>query len=214
MPYRLVKGIYSVRCRHPQCPFHDQIKVEHFISGLSEDDVRTEATKVARDAARVKHDSIFGRRNHSLQSPEVKMVSGTIQRIPGGLTVRAADPRGVQIRRFDKGEVILRKGDAASTVCEIRVGSAYPLANPTHRYSIGACFGVAALVPNHRRMSDVIAREDGTSVAFYDLADLRQSEPGRASRVVTQVVEDTLQVVDELGKAVARMRKGRHKLAS
>jgi hypothetical protein len=214
MPYRLVKGIYSVRCRHPQCPFDDKIKVEHFISGVTEEDVRTEALKVARDQARVKHDSIFGRRNHGLESPEIRMVSGMVQKIPGGAPGQAGSTRGVQVLMFNRGDVILKKGEAASTVCEVMAGSAYPVANPTHRYRVGDCFGVAALVANHRRMSDVIARENDTAVAFYDLADLRRSEPGRASRVVTQIVEDTLQVVDELGRAVGRLRKGRHKLAS
>ena len=59
--------------------------------------------------------------------------------------------------------MILRKGEAASTVCEILEGSAYPLTNKTHRYAAGDCFGVAALVPNHTRLSDVVAQSDGTT---------------------------------------------------
>ncbi len=214
MPYRLLKGIYAVRCRHPQCPFNDQIKVEHFISGVTEEDVRSEAMKVARDQATVKHNSIFGRRNHGLESPEVRMVSGQIRKIGRSAPVEVGGKDGIVVRRFRKGEVILRKGDAAGTVCEVLEGSAYPRTNRVHRYIAGDCFGVAALVPNHTRMSDVIASVDDTVVAFYDLVDLRQREPGRATRIVAQIMEDTLQVVDELGKAVGRMHKGKHKLAS
>jgi hypothetical protein len=38
--------------------------------------------------------------------------------------------------------------------------------------------------------------------------------PGRATRIGARIMEDTLQVVDELGRAVDRLRKGRHRLAS
>jgi hypothetical protein len=214
MPYRLVKGIYAVRCRHAQCPFHDQMKIDENIVGVTEEDVRAEAMKMARDQATVKHDSIYGRK-HGLESPEIHMVSGSVQQLGPAPAPGEKTQKGVVVRRFGKGDVILRKGEAASTVCEVLEGSAYPLTNKAHRYGAGDCFGVAALVPNHTRLSDVLARVDGTTVAFYDLGDLRQNEPGRANRVVSRIMDDTLRVVDELGKAVSRLRsKGKHKLAS
>jgi hypothetical protein len=213
MPYRLVKGIYAVRCRHAHCPFHDQMKIEQNIAGVTEEDVRSEAMKMARDQATVKHDSIYGRR-HGLETPEIRMVSGTIQQLGPATASEEGSQKGVVVRRFGKGEVILKKGEAAATVCEILEGSAYPLENKSHRYSAGDCFGVAALVPNHTRLSDVLAQTDGTTVAFYDLGDLKQNEPGRASRVVSRIMEDTLRVVDELGRAVGRLRRDKHRMAS
>ena len=199
MPYRLIKGIFAVRCRHAQCPFHDQIKIEQDIVGVTEEDVRSEAIKMARDQAMVKHDSLYGRK-HALETPEIRMASGTVQKLGVPSGHGSARQKSVIVRRFGKGEVILKKGEAAPTVCEILEGSAYPLANKSHRYAAGDCFGVAALVPNQTRLSDVIAAADGTTVAFYDLGDLRKIEPGRASRVVSQIMADTLRVVEELGE--------------
>jgi CRP-like cAMP-binding protein len=214
MPYRLVKGIYAVRCRHAQCPFHDQMKIDENIVGVTEEDVRTEAMKMARDQATVKHDSIYGRK-HGLESPEIHMVSGVVQKLGPATSSEGAAQKGVTIRRFGKGAVILKKGDAASTVCEVLQGTAYPVTNKSHRYVAGDCFGVAALVPNHTRLSDVVAQSNGTTIAFYDLGDLRQNEPGRASSVVSRILDDTLRVVDELGRAVSRLRsKGKHRMAS
>jgi hypothetical protein len=213
MPYRLIKGVYAVRCRHEHCPFHDQMKIEQNIAGVTEDDVRTEAMKMARDQATVKHDSIYGRK-HGLEAPEIHMVSGMIQKLGPADASGEGGTKGVDVRRFGKGEVILKKGEAARTVCEVLEGSAYPVTNKSHRYGPGDCFGVAALVPNHTRLSDVVAHTDGTTVAFYDLGDLRQNEPGRASRLVSRIMEDTLKVVDELGRAVSRLRKDKHKMAS
>jgi len=213
MPYKLVKAVYNVRCRQPHCPFNDQVRIEQEVAGVTEEDVRTEALKIARDQGIIKHDSIYWRR-HSMENPEVRMVSGQVRRIGQDAPVEVGSRGGVAVRRFHKGEVILHKGDAAGTVCEVLEGSAYPRTNRGHHYAIGDCFGVAALVPNHTRMSDVVAGVENTVVAFYDLADLRQSEPGRATRIVSRIMEDTLQVVDELGKALDRMRKGKHRLAS
>lgn len=213
MPYRLIKGVYNVRCKQPHCPFNDQIKIEADLAGLTEEDVRSEALKMARDQAIIKHDSIYWRR-HSMENPEIRMVSGQIRRIGRDPVVEVGAKGGITVHRFRKGEVILQKGEAAGTVCEILEGTAYPRNNRTHRYLAGDCFGVAALVPNHTRMSDVIAAVDDTVVAFYDLVDLRQTEPGRATRIVAKVMEDTLQVVDELGRTLDRMKKGKHRLAS
>ena len=213
MPYRLVKGVYAVRCRHARCPFNDQMKIEQNIAGVTEEDVRSEALKLARDQATVKHDSIYGRR-HGLEAPDVRMVSGRIQKLRPATTSGKGGQKGVAVRRFGKGEVILRKGEEAATVCEILEGSAYPLTNKSHRYNAGDCFGVAALLPHHTRLSDVVALTDGTTVAFYDLDNLREAEPGRAHNVVSRIMDDTLRVVDELGKAVQRLRKGKNGLDS
>ncbi len=212
MPFRLLNGVYAVRCRHERCPFNDHLKIEHEILGVTEDDVRTEALKAARDMASVKHDSIYGRR-HDLYAPEIRMVSGVIQKL-GAASPGEAAQKGVLVRRFERGEVILHKGEAAAAVCEVLAGSAFARANRKHLYGVGDCFGVAALVPHQKRISDVIANSDGTVVAFYRLNDLKLAEPGRASRVVTRIVEDTVHVVDELTRTVDRLRKSRHRLAS
>ena len=139
------------------------------------------------------------------------MSSGMIQKLGGGAPGEAGE---VEKRRFRKGDVILKRGEAASTVCEVLEGSAYPAANKAHRYTVGDCFGVAALVPNQKRLSDVISHSEDTMVAFYRLGDLRQAEPEKATRVVTQVMEDTLRVVEELGRTVDRLRKSKGRLAS
>jgi hypothetical protein len=213
MPFKLNKGVYSVRCRYPGCPFNDQIEIEQNIMGVTESDVEIEARKTARDAALVKHDSIYGRR-HGLQNPEVRRVSGSCQAV-GSPTSGAAvtAPRGVQVREFRKGEVILKKGDEATSVCEVLQGVAWPSHNRGHRYSSGDCFGAAALLPNHSRMADIVAGTDRTMVAFYNLIEMSQSDPRNASRLFNCVMEDTLRVIDELDKTTSRLRKASVKTA-
>ena len=213
MPYRLSKGIYAVRCRYPHCPFNDRLEVEPTIMGVTEEDVRSEAYKNARDKAMVKHDSIYGRR-HGLDKPEIRMVSGSILHVGSDSAFGAMATNAAVIKEYGRGDLILRKGEAATTVCEVLQGIAYPARNRQHRYTAGDCFGAAALLPNHGRLSDILAGSDRTVVAFHDLAALRRSEPRRANSLAARVMEDTLKVVDELGKTVHRLRRETQKLAT
>jgi hypothetical protein len=205
MPYKLKKGVYAVRCRHPHCPFNERIEILENIMGVTESDVRWEALKMARDAACVKHDSIYGRK-HVLENPEVRMAGGSCVAV--GITAPTATPapRGVDIRRYDKGDVIMKEGADATIVCEVLEGLAFPARNKAHRYTPGDCFGWAPFLPNHG-MSDVIAAMDRTSVAFYDLAQLRRSDPNSASTLLARAMEDSLRVIGELGRTVARLRR-------
>lgn len=197
MPYRLNKGIYAVRCRHPRCPFNAQLEIEENIMGMTEADVETEARKVARDMAQVKHDSLHGRQ-HTLQNPEMHRASGNVQLTGAGPVPVSQQPLGSYTREYQKGDVILKQGDNATTVCEVLRGAAFPQRNRTHRYSIGDCFGVAALLPNHSRMTDVVAWTDRTRIAFYSLPELNKRDPRKANQVFTSVLEDTLQLIGEL----------------
>jgi hypothetical protein len=213
MPYQLKKGVYAVRCRHPHCPFNDRFEIEENVMGWEESDVRIEALKIARDAALVKHDSIHGRR-HPLENPEVRMVAGAIVAL--GITaapVVTPAPRGVDIRRYAKGDVIMNEEADATTVCEVLEGTAFPARNRTHRYAQGDCFGWAPFLPNHG-ISEVIAGQDNTSVAFYDLEHLRRRDPASASRLLARAMEDSLRVIGELGRTVERLRREVQRAAS
>ena len=199
MPYRLNKGVYSVRCRHPHCPFNAQMKIDQAIMGMMESDVETEARKIARDMAMVQHDSIRGRQ-HSLHNPEIRRVSGSCQLMGAG-PGHVPQPRGeVGFREYAKGECILKEGEEAAWVCEVLRGSAYPERNKSHHYGAGDCFGAAALLPKQSRMISIIAGSDRTRIAFYNLIELNKSDPKKANSVFARVMEDTLQVIRELEK--------------
>ncbi len=200
MPYRLNKGVFEIRCRHNQCPFNAQLEIKENIMGMTETDVQTEAWKMAKDMAHIKHDSLHIGRGHPLENPEIRMISGSIQLTGAGpVNVPAGDRmEQLYVKEFMKGDVILKKGDNASAVCEVLKGAAYPTRNKHHRYKVGDCFGVAALLPKRARMTDVVAGEDKTRIGFYLLSDLNKKDPRKASQVLNRVIEDTLDVIGEL----------------
>ena len=68
MPYKLKNGVYAVKCRHPHCTFNVRFEIDQTIMGITEQDVDTEARRLARDMALTKHDAIHGTK-HSLKNP-------------------------------------------------------------------------------------------------------------------------------------------------
>jgi hypothetical protein len=198
MPYRLNKGVFEVRCRHSGCPFNAQLEIKENLMGMTEPDVQTEAWKMAKDMAHIKHDSLHIGRQHPLENPDIRMISGTIQLTGAGPVNVAPERTQMLVREFMKGDVILKKGETATAVCEVLKGAAYPVRNKHHRYKVGDCFGVAALLPKRSRMTDIVAGEDRTKIGFYLLADLNKKDPKKASHVLNRVIEDTLDVIGEL----------------
>jgi len=175
------------------------MKIEQTIMGMTEEDVETEARKVARDMATIAHDAIRARQ-HSLHNPEIRRSSGSCQLVGAG-SGRALPASGaIRLRDFSRGECILEEGAQADCVCEVLRGSAYPQGNRNHSYRAGDCFGASALLPRHTRMTSVICGADGTRVAFYDLAELNRSDPKKAKKVFARLMEDTLLVIRDLEK--------------
>jgi len=75
MAYKLKNGVFSVRCRHPGCPFNTRIEIEKNLMGTTKQDVELEARKLARDMATTKHDPVYGT-NHYLEKPDIHKASG------------------------------------------------------------------------------------------------------------------------------------------
>ncbi len=196
MPYRLNKGVFMVRCRHPGCTFNVHMDIVDTIMGMTESDVEQEARKTARDMAHVRHDSLHGR-SHQMHNPEIRMTSGAILLTGAGPVLGSEYRPSSQVREYDKGDLIIREGEAATTVCEVLKGAAVPVKNDAHRYNRGDCFGVSSLLPRHRRLTDVVAAADRTTIAFYDLTELRKTDPGKAGKLFATLMEDTLRLVAE-----------------
>jgi len=149
----------------------------------------------------IKHDSLFGR-NHPLNNPEIHKVSGFYERIGGGslpITQFPSRPASaVPTRSFKKGERILTKGEKATTVCEVVQGFAYNARRTDITYKPGATFGSAALLKHKNRMADIVAGEEGTQIAFYELRTLSKTDPVKARALYNEAMEDIFRVIEYL----------------
>jgi hypothetical protein len=205
MPYKLKNGIYAVRCRYPRCTFNVQLEIEQNLAGMTQKDVEDEAKRLVRDMAMIKHDAVHGTR-HTLRNPEIRKVSGSYELIgasPGGYGAAG----GVRYQEFQKGEIILKKGEDATAVCEVVSGYAYPLRNKNHRYNTGDCFGAAALVAGQSRTADIVAGTGRTQVAFYNIIELSKHDPKKARHLFNQVMDDTFKVIRDLEGSIDKLER-------
>jgi hypothetical protein len=208
MPYKLKDGVYAVKCRHPHCTFDVRFEIDQMIMGITEQDVETEARRLAREMAFTKHDAIHGTK-HSLKNPDIRKASGVCQLVGAYQQPVIDEHREVSHREFRKGEVILRKGDQAATVCQVIRGSAYPLRNASHRYNAGDCFGIAALLQSKSRTADIVAGKDGTRIAFFNVLELSRKSPKKAKFLYDRAMADIFAVIEDLEQTISQLE---HKL--
>ena len=211
MSFRLKEATYKVRCREPGCTFISEFVVRENIMGATEADVDSETVKLARNMGFNKHDSIYGRK-HQLANPEVNKISASYERIgptPSySVTPSAPAPApSVTTRTYRRGEVIIRKGDSASTVCEVMSGVATNQKLPDLAYKTGSTFGAAAIFRQKNRMADIVAGEDDTTIAFYQIGELSRTNPAKARELYDKAMEDFFHVLEYLEEYSASLEK-------
>ena len=209
MSVKLKEAIFKVRCREQGCPFFSEFVVTENIMGATETDVDSEALKLARNLAFNKHDALFGRK-HPLANPDIFKISSTYERLGAAIPqARAATPPhgGAPTRTYKRGEVIIRKGESALTICEVVSGSALNIKLPELVYEAGSTFGSAAIFRQKNRMADVVAGEDGTAICFYNIRDLSRSNPAKARELYDEAMEDIYHILIHLEDYSARLEK-------
>jgi hypothetical protein len=219
MAFKLKEAVFRVRCREPGCPFVSDFLVKENLQGATEADVNNEAWKFAKDLGINRHDAIHGKR-HSMIDPDVHMIRSsyeTIGGVPRGRTpiTHARLGETINTRRYDRGDRIIAKGERATTVCEVVRGSARNERRPSLVYRPGATFGAAGLFENKRRMADIVAAENGTIIAFYDMRELWTSDREKAKELSNEAMEDIFRVLawledrcDALEKQLAKRKAG------
>ncbi|MCX7030383.1 MAG: cyclic nucleotide-binding domain-containing protein [Spirochaetes bacterium] len=219
MAFKLKEAVFRVRCREPGCPFVSDFLVKENLQGATEADVDSEAWKLAKDLGINRHDAIHGKR-HSMMDPDIHKIRSsyeTIGGVPRGKAPAAPARLGetINTRRYDRSDRIIVKGERATTVCEVVRGSARNVHRPSLVYRPGSTFGAAGLFENKRRMADIVAAENGTIIAFYDMRELWTSDREKAKELSNEAMEDIFRVLawledrcDALEKQLAQRKAG------
>jgi hypothetical protein len=220
MAFKLKEAMFRVRCREPGCAFVSDFLVKENLQGATEADVNSEAWKIAKDLGITRHDAIHGKR-HPMIDPDIHMIRSSYETIGGAPSRRV--PLGsarlgetINTRRYDKGDRIIAKGERATTVCEVVRGLARNDRRPSLVYRPGATFGAAGLFENKRRMADIVAAENGTIIAFYDMREMWTTDREKAKELSNEAMEDIFRVLawledrcDDLEKQLAQRKTGR-----
>ena len=219
MSFRLKEAVYKIRCREPGCTFASEFIVKENFMGVTEADVDSEALKIAKNMAFIKHDALHGRK-HQLANPEIFKISGSYERL-GGLTSSSVFTQPVEsaeaasaTRTFNRGDVILDKGESVAVACEIVSGSAQNAGLPGLKYRPGYIAGSAAIFHQKNRPADIVAAEDNTVVAFHDVKELTRANPARARELYDLALEDVFSVLLHLEEYSGSLEKKLKRLAS
>jgi hypothetical protein len=206
MAFKLKKGVFRVACKHPGCPFDSDFEIPQNIMGVTEDDIESEAKKIAKDMAQIKHDALYGRKHH-LTNSTIRKVTFALESIGAKPSSIISQHEAVKQKEYKKGEIIIKKGDVASTICEVIKGKAHvdQNPNPNRIYTIGNTFGAAALLVNQKRTADVIAAEDGTIIAFYNLKELSKKDAKKGKELYTNAMEDIFDVIMEMEQIIDKL---------
>ena len=135
----------------------------------------------------------------------------TPQASPPAFGQQAHPGPSVPTRTYRRGEVILRRGESAATVCEVVHGTALNEKLPDLVYRAGSTFGAASIFKQKKRMVDIVAGEDGTMVAFFNIRELSKTNPAKARELYDQSMEDVFHILGYLEEYSASLEK---KLAS
>lgn len=200
MSFRLKEATYKVRCREPGCTFTSEFSVKENLMGVTEADIDSEAIKIAKNLAFIKHDALLGRK-HQLVNPDIFRISGSYERI-GGLSASSVftqpapgAPAQAPAHTFRRGDIIMRKQEDSALVCEVVRGSAQNAGHPGLRYRPGAMVGTATIFHQKSRPADIVAAEDNTAVIFHDVKELTRNNPGKARELYDLALEDIFHVL-------------------
>jgi CRP-like cAMP-binding protein len=215
MSFRLKEAVYKIRCREPGCTFVSEFIVKENFMGVTEADVDSEAIKIAKNMAFIKHDALHGRK-HQLANPEIFKISSAYDRI-GGLTADsvytpggaapAAAAQGAPGRAFRRGDIIMRRQEDDGLVVEVLRGAVQNVGHPGLRYRPGAVIGSAAIFHQKARPTDIVAAEDDTAVMFHDVRELTRSNPGRAKELYDRALEEVFHLMLHLQDSWASLEK-------
>lgn len=202
MSLKLKEAVFRVKCREAGCPFISDFTVKENIMGATEADVDSEAWKIARNLAYIKHDSLYGRK-HPLGNPEIWKVSGTYDRLGQQHAAGAPAPASMHeasapTRAYRRGQRITEKGESAMSVCEVVRGSVCNAAHPDLLYKPGTTFGTAALFKHKVTLVDMTACEDDTVVRFYNIGELSKTDPAKARELYDEAMDDILRLLNHL----------------
>jgi CRP-like cAMP-binding protein len=212
MSLRLKEITYKVRCTVPGCAFNTDVVIKENIMAATEADVDSEAFKIAKNQAYIKHDALYGRK-HPLTNPDITKVNSRYERFGPVITDAVSAPAYARpsssavMKTYAKGEKILRRGESATTICELIKGSASNEKRPEKAYQTGATFGTAALFEQAERLADIVAGEDGTTIAFYDMRQLTKTDPVKARELYNAAMEDIFEVITYLEDYSTRLEK-------
>ncbi len=201
MPYRLKKGIFNIKCDVENCPFDLKLEITNNITGITEKDVEAEAKKFFYEIAKLKHDELYFDK-HALNKKNIEKISIIYEAVDSSKSFIISQKDHIKYKEYKKGDIIIGKDDVFYCICEVVKGYAYQNKNKTRVYNLGDSFGPSELLINQNRVVDIIAGEDGTTIAFYNLKELSKKDPIKAKELYSKSMDDVFVIISSMDEVI------------
>ncbi len=204
MPYCLKKAIYHIKCIEENCPFDIKLEINNNITGITEKDVELEARKFINEIAALKHDELYLDK-HPLDKKSIEKISIIYEAVDSRKSSIIIQKEPIVYKEYKKDDIIIGMDDVLYCVCEVVKGFAFQNKNKNNIYKVGDNFGSSDLIINQNRIVNIIAGQDGTTIAFYNIKELSKKDPAKAKELYTKSTEDVFEIITSMEEVIFKL---------
>ena len=204
MSYCLKKGIYRVKCNEENCTFDIKLEITNNIIAITEKEVDAETKKFVYEIAKLKHDELYLDK-HILNKRSIEKISAIYEAVDSRKSSITIQKEPIIYKEYKKGDIIIGKDDIFYTVCEVVKGSAFQDKNKNKVYNIGDNFSASDLIINQNRIVNIIAGQDNTTIAFYNLKELSKKDPSKAKELYKKSIEDIFEIITSMELVINKL---------
>lgn len=205
MAYKLVKGEFLIKCNCDECSYSNKFEITDGFYGETENDVLSAAGEQVRMTALLEHRKDSP--EHVLENMVVEKSSGIYEFIPFQKLLHSEQSEGVKYKTYKKGDVVIANDELFYGLCEVVKGTASICRAKVLTLKPGEVFGLSELCVNQVRSGDLVADEDDTMIAFYNMRELFRTDLKKCLDLYHASVQNIFALIDRLKDEAVMLEK-------
>lgn len=205
MAYKLAKGEFLVKCNCEECSYSNKFEITDGFYGESENDVLSAAGEQAKMLALLEHRKDSP--DHALENMVVEKSSGIYEFVPFQKLLHSEQDEGVKYKTYKKGDVVIASDEIFYGICEVVKGTASIYRAKVVTLKPGEVFGLSELCVNQVRNGDLVADEDETMIAFYNMHELFRTDLKKCLDLYHASVQNIFALIDCLRDETVMLEK-------
>jgi CRP-like cAMP-binding protein len=205
MSYKLVKGEFLIKCNCDECSYSQRFEITDGFYGETENDALQVASEQAKMMAVLEHQKDFPQ--HTIEDMSVEKSNGIYEFVLFKKLLHSEQNESVKYKTYKKGDVILAGDENFYGLCEVVNGVASICRAKNLTFKPGDVFGLSQLCVNQIRNGDLIADEDETMIAFYNMKELFSTDLKKCLDLYHASFENIFALIDHLKDEAMMLEK-------
>lgn len=205
MAYKLVKGEFLVKCNCDECSYSNKFEITDGFYGENENDALSAAGEQAKMLALLEHRKDSP--EHDFENMIVEKSSGIYEFVSFQKLLHSEQGEGVKYKTYKKGDVVIASDEKFYGLCEVVKGSASICRAKVLTLKPGEVFGLSELCVNQVRSGDLVADEDETMIAFYNMRELFKTDLKKCLDLYHASVQNIFALIEHLRDEAVMLEK-------